>query len=62
MAFDDSRARDHLGHRSAGVPDRLAEDVVEELDLHLVDDRLSTFSEQMSEQLGGWRGGFGYRR
>lgn len=56
---------------SARVPDRLAEEVVEELDLHRLDeagrrevgraeergdDRLPTLSEQMAEQLGGWRG------
>jgi hypothetical protein len=47
------------------VPDRLAGEVVEEQDLHRlqaptageqVDDRLPSLSEQMAEQLGGWRG------
>lgn len=52
------------GHRS-DVPDRLAEEVVEEHDLRRLhtptvrekaDDRLPSLSEQMAEQLGGWRG------
>jgi Protein of unknown function (DUF3159) len=46
------------------APDRLAEEVVEEQDLRRlhdtagenVDDRLPSLSEQMAEQLGGWRG------
>lgn len=52
--------------RRTEVPDRLAEEVVEEQDLHRlhesaerggrVDDRLPSLSEQMAEQLGGWRG------
>lgn len=51
-------------HRS-DVPDRLAEEVVEEQDLRRlheppvrakVDEPLPSLSEQMAEQLGGWRG------
>jgi Protein of unknown function (DUF3159) len=47
------------------LPDRLAEEVVEEQDLHRIhppagpdrgEDRLPSLSEQMAEQLGGWRG------
>ena len=44
-----------------GVPDRLAEEVVEELNLHPVaepddDEQYPTMSEQIAEQLGGMRG------
>jgi len=46
-----------------GVPDRVAEEVVEELSLHPVEtaaeddeEQLPTISEQISEQLGGLRG------
>jgi hypothetical protein len=45
-----------------GVPERVAEEVVEELSLHPVDpaeedeERLPTMSEQIAEQLGGMRG------
>jgi hypothetical protein len=46
-----------------GVPDRIAEEVVEELHLHPVeagadpdDEDLPTISEQIAEQLGGMRG------
>lgn len=51
-------------HRS-DVPERLADEVVEEQDLgrlhepparQKIDDRLPSLSEQMAEQLGGWRG------
>jgi hypothetical protein len=51
--------------RRSDVPDRLAEEVVEEQDLRRlhpptareqVDNRLPSLSEQMAEQLGGWRG------
>jgi hypothetical protein len=77
MTIDDGRARGQVGqHGPADIPDRLAEEVVEELDLHRLvdstlddaprahdaprvgahDDRLPTMSEQMSEQIGGWRG------
>ncbi|HEX7745718.1 MAG TPA: DUF3159 domain-containing protein [Micromonosporaceae bacterium] len=45
------------------MPDRLADEVVEEQDLHRLhepgagtEDRLPSLSEQMAEQLGGWRG------
>lgn len=44
----------------AGIPDRLAGEVVEELDLHRVpqtrDEPMPTMSEQIAEQLGGVRG------
>jgi hypothetical protein len=43
-----------------GVPDRVAEEVVEELSLHPVDEEdeeeLPTISEQIADQLGGMRG------
>lgn len=49
--------------RPTGMPDRLADEVVEEQDLHRLhepgagtEDRLPSLSEQMAEQLGGWRG------
>jgi hypothetical protein len=48
--------------RPTGMPDRVAEEVVEEQDLrrlhepHGAADRLPSLSEQMAEQLGGWRG------
>jgi len=49
----------HAAHES--VEERLAEEVVEELDLHPVadpqdDDELPSMSEQVAEQLGGVRG------
>ena len=48
------------GHPHAGVPDRVAEEVVEELALHPVADAdhepMPTMSEQIAEQLGGERG------
>jgi hypothetical protein len=48
--------------RPTGMPDQLAEEVVEEQDLRRLgepaptEDRLPSLSEQMAEQLGGWRG------
>jgi Protein of unknown function (DUF3159) len=49
--------------RPTGMSDRLAEEVVEEQDLRRLHapaepaaDRLPSMSEQMAEQLGGWRG------
>ncbi|GIM94083.1 DUF3159 domain-containing protein [Paractinoplanes toevensis] len=44
----------HAAHET--VEERLAEEVVEELDLHEVEEPLPSMSEQIAEQLGGVRG------
>ncbi|GGQ57038.1 DUF3159 domain-containing protein [Couchioplanes azureus] len=44
----------HAAHET--VEERVAEEVVEELDLHPVDEPLPSMSEQIAEQLGGVRG------
>ena len=41
---------------SESVEERLAEEVIEELDLHEVEEPLPSMSEQIAEQLGGVRG------
>jgi hypothetical protein len=44
----------HAAHET--VEERLAEEVVEELELHEVDEPIPSMSEQIAEQLGGVRG------
>lgn len=44
----------HAAHET--VEERVAEEVVEELDLHPVEEPLPSMSEQIAEQLGGVRG------
>ena len=59
---DDGQHRTAVGsgHPHGSVPDRVAEEVVEELALHPVrdpdDEPMPTMSEQIAEQLGGVRG------